>query len=183
MIYRTLLSTVCVLGAVVALSGCQTGPQDSAVVSYEQIGACNGYQPTSTTVVSAGPHQAFVVFRIRTINTKGSTIALNFDPGAAFANVTGQPHIDPGLSLSGLFGVTQQPPVTVPANTIQGTDGLAALTVPTADADGAKEANQTAYTLIYPKQAGQPVVLMSKINGSQTSWPYTPGCLQIQYPT
>ena len=173
----TLAASVLVMGG---LSGCQS---DSALVTYEQVGACNGFVNPSNVTNAAGPHQAFVVFRIRELSTKNSTIPLHFDPTVAFANVTGQPHIDPGLSLSSLFGVLQQPSVTVPANTTQGSNGLAALTVPTSTDDGAVEANQTSYFLVYPKQQGEPVVIMSKLNSSRTSWPYTPGCLQINYPT
>ena len=48
---------------------------DSVTITYDQVGACNGYKQTTgpggsgpQQTVSAGPNQAFLVFRIVSID-------------------------------------------------------------------------------------------------------------------
>ncbi|HEV7552935.1 MAG TPA: hypothetical protein VGP65_14715, partial [Candidatus Angelobacter sp.] len=89
--------------------------------------------------------------------------------------------MDSSLSLATLVGVLKLIPTTVLQGKVVGLDGFAVTTVSTANANGAIEANQTSYSLIYDTGSADPGILFAKENPGQTSWPVTANCTAIAY--
>jgi hypothetical protein len=87
--------------------------------------------------------------------------------------------MDPNLSLSRDLGWLAATATTIPAAKSMGNNGTTVAVVPTSAVDGASEANNTSYLLLYDTPAGDPGVTLVKKNVSQTSWPQTPNCLDI----
>src|SRR5215213_546178 len=83
-----------------------TAPAPSPVtITFEQIGACNGYQQTTGpggsgphTTISAGPKAAFVAFRILRIDNSQNGSDFNFDPERIFINERPTEHVSTSLS-------------------------------------------------------------------------------------
>lgn len=171
------------------LSGCQTpGPliPDAVTITYDQVGACNGYQQNSgpggagpINTVSVGPNQAYVIFRVVEFNNKGSSLDFHFDPAKLFVAAQASAHVDPGLALATDLGVFTATSTTVPKGTLQGNNGLAVAVVSTAASNGSSEASKTSYLLSYSTPAGEPGVFFVKRNNSQTVWTQTDNCRAI----
>lgn len=148
-------------------------------VHYRQVGACNGYQ-RGTGPVNAGVNGAFVAFKVISIDNSKRSTAFNFDPTRMFVNGTSD-HISTSLSLAQDLAPLSAVPVTVPAMTHQGNNGIGVVRVSTAAADGASEANNTNYILAYERGPGDPGVLLQKQNAGQTTFANTPNCTSITF--
>lgn len=154
-----------------ASAGC--GPV--ATLSYRQLGACDGF---SSGLLQAGVNKAYVFFRMDSLNNSGSSTSVQFDPFQLYVPSVGQ--IDKNLSTEWALAL-QGPvagPATVPANTTITLSGWGVMLVSTSTADGAVEANNTAYLLDDAPGAG---ILPVTETPKQTSWPYTADCGSIDF--
>src|SRR5438045_1527685 len=89
-------------------------------ITYEQIGACNGYTRGTGPPANAGAGGAFVVFRIRTLDNSKSATAFNFDPDRLFNNgSSAREHVSTNLTLARDIFPSATVAVTVPPGTIQ----------------------------------------------------------------
>jgi hypothetical protein len=171
-----------VLGFGVALSNCNGTPSQNIVtINYEQVGACNGFN-NGSGVTSVGPKAAYVIFRISSIDNKGSAAQdFNFDPNRLFVSGTSpQAFASTTLNLAKInpFAVKSR---FVAKGTTETLNGAAIAVVSTAANDGASEANNSSYTLAYEIPSGGQGVVLVKKDPSRTSWPSTPDCTSINY--
>jgi hypothetical protein len=146
------------IGCISGFDGCIKN--GTATITYHQVGSCNGWND-GTTLWSAGPNAAYVVFKVHTIDNTQGTVDFNFDPAkmTVFNGGSPRPHIDPGLSLAKFMGVFALVPTTVSKGTLLGLDGFAVAIVQTTNPNGAVEANQTTYSLSYDTGAADPGIL------------------------
>lgn len=164
----------------ISLNACK---KDSATITFDQVGACNGYQQTvgggPIQTISAGAGQAYVVFHFTSINNTKSSIAFNFDPAKIYVMGTNpKANIDPSLGFTKDLGVFTVVPVTVSPSQTRPLNGLAVAVV--AVAGGASEANKISYSLGYDAGTSDPDVFFAKSNQGQTSWPQTDNCRAMQ---
>ena|SRR5271157_264202 len=168
-----LLATCC------ALSGC--GGTD-AIVTYHQVGACNGGQGQSgdpSTFYNAGPNQAYVIFAIENINNTQVTSSWTLDPTKFFVNTTTKDSFDPSLMIyHWVLGPFALVDTTIPAGVNYGfsTNGYGALVVQTSASDGASEADTTKFNLLYTPTG--PGVILTQNPPASTA--YTPNCANVQ---
>ena len=175
------VSILAVLFGTSGCSGCNTAtPNGTATIDFKQVGACNGWND-GAMLHSAGPNAAYVVFKVHTIDNNAGKVNFAFDPAKMAVNTGSKPHMDSSLSLATFVGVLQLIPTTVLQGKVVGLDGFAVTTVSTANANGAVEANQTSYSLIYDTGASDPGILFAKENPGQTNWPVTADCKAIAY--
>lgn len=150
-------------------------------ITYHQTGACNGFA-TSTGVTSAGVNQAYVLFGIEKIDNSGGSAAFAYDPTKLYFQQSIRNFIDPGLSI---YPNVIGPFASVATSVAKGATlpfspvGQGAMVVQTTDANGSKEANQTAYFLKYNAASTDPTVLLVKSDFARTSWPNTEDCKTI----
>jgi len=159
-------------------AGC-TG-HDEVTINYEQIGACNGFN-NGSGATSAGPKAAYVVFRISTIaNTDTQARTFDFDPNRLFINVQPRAYTSTQLNLAQLnpFYATSR---TVAAGATEALNGAVIAVVPTVAENGASEANNTNYFLLYDGVSGTQGIVLVKANPQQTSWPQIEDCTRISY--
>jgi hypothetical protein len=149
-----------------------------AVVSYRQVGACNGYT-AGNRVVSAGPNQAYVIFKVETVDATKVNGPVTFDPSQLYVQQDTPHFVDSSLLLARDLNLPQATLVSVPAGTQAPINKFAIAVLSTVNADGAVEANQTNYFLLAKPQGSGPGTLMSKTNATQTSWPLTQDCRAI----
>jgi hypothetical protein len=149
-----------------------------AVVSYRQVGACNGYT-AGDRVVSAGPNQAYVVFKVETVDATKVASPVTFDPSQLYVQQDTPHFVDSSLLLARDLNLPQATLTTVPAGTQVSLNKFAITVLSTSNADGAVEANQTNYFLLAKAPGSGPGTLMSKTNATQTSWPVTRDCRAI----
>ncbi len=163
-----------------SLAGCSSSSNPVVTITYKQVGACNGYE-TSNGGVSVGPNAAYVIFAVDTIDNSQSSQDFAFDPTHLFVNLGGQHvHIDTSLSLAhDILGTFTLVPTTIPAGKTVTLDGFAPVVVTTVAANGASEANKTSYFLLSDPSPNFGFILV-KSNPSQTSWPDTENCRDIQ---
>jgi membrane-bound inhibitor of C-type lysozyme len=158
--------------------GCAGAP---VKITYHQTGACNGFV-IPTGAVSAGPNAAYVIFGIERIDNSLGTTTFNFDPDRIFVQQTGPRKFDSSLQLYpnvlGPFAVTTQT-FAPGANSGFAVSAQGATVVTTTNADGAVEANQTAYFLQYDRQPSDPQITFVKSDAARTSWPLTRDCKTI----
>jgi hypothetical protein len=166
--------------ALLLLCGFDACSNGTATISFKQVGACNGWNDGSS-LYSAGPNAAYVVFKVHSIDNTQGKVNFAFDPAKTAVGVSSRPHMDSGLSLAHHMGVLQLVATSIPKGTLVGLDGFSVAVVPTANPNGAVEANQTSYFLTYDTGASDPGVIFSKENPSQTSWPLTLDCTTISY--
>jgi hypothetical protein len=166
----------------VAFSNCNSTPSNDIVtINYEQIGACNGFNSASG-LTSAGPKAAFVVFRVSSIENKGSAARdFTFDPNLLFINGS-----SPRAYASTRLNLAQINPFAaksrfVAKGTTETLNGAVIAVASTAAVDGASEANNTSYFLAYETPSGGQGVVLVKKDPSRTSWPSTPDCTNIIY--
>lgn len=158
---------------------CETA-HDVVTIRYEQIGACNGFSAGSGAT-SAGPNAAYVVFRVSTIENKDSAArTFEFDPNKLFVNVTPRAYTSTQLNLAQLnpFYATSR---TVSPGAIETLNGAVIAIVETVAVNGASEANNTSYFLLYDGGSGGQGVTLIKANPDQTSWPQIEDCTLITY--
>jgi hypothetical protein len=157
-----------------SLCGCSP-PQ----ITYEQVGAC--------TATKSG---AWVYFKIHGIDNSANSTDLDFNPRRMVVpDGIGDGYDSPlnGFTTGSLCGYgNPYPPEAqsrkVPAGTRFDTATCGRVLINTSDQDGAREANQTSYFLNYKPPEGTTGVLLTKLNSSRTSWPYTPRCEDIRFP-
>lgn len=160
------------------LTACPPGSPPPVVITYHQVGACNGYQ-NQYGLVAAGTNQAYVVFGIESINNSQGTTAFAFDPTKLYVSSVKQDFVDPNLQFShDILGPFAAVPTTVAAGQNLGfqVSAYGAVVVQTANPNGAAEANNTSYFLNYQTPPGSPPVTLVKSDSSQTSWPDTEDC-------
>ena len=156
---RTLNLLVLSLAGVVlsGLSSCN--PKGTATITFHQVGSCNGWND-GTSLYSAGPNAAYVVFKVHSIDNTQGKVNFAFDPAKMWVNAgSPKPHMDPNLSLAKFMGVFALVPTNIPQGKTVGLDGFSVAVVQTANANGAVEANQTTYSLGYDTGSSDPGVL------------------------
>lgn len=163
--------------ALLSIGGCK----NSTTIFYEQVGACNSYS-MANGAHSAGPHAAYVIFRVDAIDNTQSNVSFHFDPSHLIVGTT-KTSVDSDSSLvNELFGPSALVETTVSEREFLGvTNGLVAAVVRTSASDGATEADKVGYLLNYMGNSSDPQVAAGKQNLSQTAWPYTPDCRSIKF--
>lgn len=154
--------------------------RDVVTIRYEQIGACNGFS-TGSGATSVGPNAAYVVFRVSTIeNTDSAARTFDFDPNKLFINQDPRAYTSTQLNLAQLnpFYATSR---TVAPGATENLNGAVIAVVETAAPNGASEANNTSYSLLYDGGSGSQGTVLTKANSGQTSWPQIEDCTQITY--
>lgn len=189
MIHRLRLwnAALCSLAALLFIAASCPPTQEPVTITFDQVGACNGYQRTSGpggsgphVTVSAGPDAAFVAFRIVSIDNSKSGQDFNFDPERIYVSGTSPGEfVDTNLALAQDQGPLKAVATTIPNGQNVGNSGIAVISV--FAANEAPEANNTSYTLSYDRAPADPPVLLAKRNLSQTSWPQTNDCLAIRF--
>ncbi len=176
--YRLGSAPFAILVLLSALLGCT---QEPAVITYEQVGACNGLN----NLQGAGPNLAFVFFRIQDIDSTKTSGDFSFSPNKLWINLgdlyNGYQFVATGQYTSALGIPGLQKSILVTKGTKVAVNKYIVFLVETLDADGAKEANATSYFLLYNNPPNEFGKLLTKTNSSKTSWPYTPTCGQIQF--
>jgi len=152
-------SALIVICGLDACNGCNGG--GSAVITFHQVGSCNGWDDGSGGHFRAGPNAAYVVFKVHRIDNTQGNVDFNFDPAKMWVSIASRPHMDPSLSLARFIGVLSLVPTTVPKGSSTGLDGYSVTIVQTANPNGAIEANQTTYMLGYDTGAADPSILFS----------------------
>lgn len=170
------------LGLLLALSSCSGTPTNNIVtINYEQVGACNGFNSASG-LTTAGPKAAYVIFRVSSIENKGSTAQdFTFDPNRLFINGS-----SPRAFASTHLNLAQINPFVatsrfVAKGTTETLNGAVIAVASTVASDGASEANNTSYFLDYDTPPGGQGVALAKKDPGRTSWPSTPDCTNIIY--
>ena len=166
---RVLLCNACAIAALFLLQACSSAP----VISYHQVGACNGYpKADGAGATSAGPNQAYVVFQVETVDNSRVGSDFHFNPNLFYILQNGKHvHADSNLSfVSDVLGPFAAVPETVPPHQVTGINGYLVVVVQTTNPDGETEANNTSYFLQCDS------ALLSKTNVSQKSWPKTANC-------
>jgi hypothetical protein len=153
-------------------------------IAYHQLGACDvaSYVSGGATVFfTPGPNEAWVLFGIESIDNSSTTSAFAFDPSRLFIQQgAAQEFPDPGLDAF-LLNFAAAPATITPGQDLQfQASAVLAPIVSTSTTDGAVEADQTAYLLNYAPRPGDPPVVLVKTNASQTSFPMTDQCSDIQ---
>jgi len=120
-----------------------------------------------------------VIFQVESVDNSKVSSNFNFDPTRLYVKDSPNRFINPTLQVAYVLANFNLVPTTVQAGKTITPDGYGAVTVSTLASDGAAEANKTSYFLNYAVQAGDPGVTLAKTDGSQTSWLYTPNCLDI----
>ena len=171
------LPVAAALAAAFVFLGCGPGSvnPDQTLISYRQVGACNGWVE-GNVVHSAGPNAAYVVFKVNFINNEKSSKDFAFDPNRLYVPSDGA-HVDTNLSLP--FGPFALIPTTIPHQKLVGLNGFAGAIVHTSTTSGAVEANQTSYFLSYEPASGDPAILLVKENPQQTTWPVIENCAAL----
>lgn len=187
-----------VAASLAVLPGCQSGSGGSTVaIHYSQVGVCNGYAAGSG-ITSKRSNKAFVVFKIESIDGTKSGDAFNFEPARFFVDLepgketwgsslgAGKYFVSTDRRFTDPLGVSAIGDSKVPAGATTSVDGLVFIAVPTADANGSAEASKISYRLAYDavtKDTGRipdPHVELLKTNDSQSTWPATDDCKDIE---
>jgi hypothetical protein len=170
---------------------CELGPDafgvtcPSVQIRYRQIGACT-YFTNGNDTISLGPNAAYVIFAIDEINSSDpNTFA--FSPADLFIQhdpiqnffVSASDPIVPDI-----FGPLAAMAATVPPNGLVAflPAGFGAGILATITTDGAVQANENGYFLNYSDNSASsplPAINLVKSNASQTSYPLTDDCGQI----
>jgi kumamolisin len=167
---------------------CEVGPDafgatcPSIQVRYRQIGACTSFT-SGGNFVSVGLNAAYVVFAIDEVSSSYPNTFV-FNPAGVFIQhdpiqnffVSSSDPIVPDI-----FGPLAAVEATVPANGLVAflPAGFGAGIVNTITADGAVQANETGYFLNYSGSSSVPAMNFVKSNASQTTYPFTDDCSQI----
>jgi hypothetical protein len=169
--------------AVIALGAGAMGctAHDIVTINYEQIGACNGFND-GQTATTAGANAAYVVFRVSSVDNKDTNARdFDFDPNQLFVNSQApRAYTRTTLRLAQLnpFYATAR---HVAAQTSESINGAVIAVVSTTAADGASEANNHAYTLLYEGVANGQGMIMQKKDPGRSAWPQISDCQEITY--
>jgi hypothetical protein len=164
-----------------AFDGC-TNNNGTVIITYHQVGSCNGWDAGAEGEFNAGPNAAYVVFRVDTINNTQGNVNFNLDPSKLYVNGGGlRDYMNPGLSLANYIGVFSLVPTTINKGTQVGLDGFTVTIVQTANPNGAVEANQTTYYLLYNTGPSDPGVLLETDRTWQPLQNPTLDCTLIKY--
>ncbi|WP_026606901.1 hypothetical protein [Methylocapsa acidiphila] len=177
-----------------ALSGCYipgVTPVGTADIAYQQVGACNGTGGTSNR-----PNEAYVIFKIETVDNAKGNVDFLFLPTRLFVDQSSEKEkatwiggwkrqfVSEETKFLKDLGAPVVSTKSIPANGKASPNGFVFVAVGTKDPNGAAEANQTAYKLSYDTEPveGQtdPKVVLTKTNASQTSWPATENCKDVK---
>lgn len=167
---------LCSLAALLSFAATCPPTQEPVTITFDQVGACNGYQ-TTLGLVGAGPNAAFVAFRIVSIDNSRSGQDFNFDPERISISGTSD-FVSTNLGLAREQGPFKAIATTIPKGQNVGINRIAVVAVSTG-AGAASEANNSSYHLNYSITAGDSGVLFAKRNLSQTSWPQTDNCRDV----
>lgn len=157
--------------------------QPATIISYKQVGACNGFAYTDqfgdSWTASAGPDQAYVIFAVEKIDNSQRTTPFTIDPAKLYVQTVVKDFFDPTLQLYahklGPFALIKTP--VAPGGVILFSPfAYGALVVQTGASDES-EANKTNYQLQYNADASDPPIIMMK--NPPTSWPDTQNCDDI----
>ena len=157
--------------------GCGVSP---ITIYYDQYGACVDFT-TGNGAATSYPYGAYVEFDVSEINNP-STQTFNFDPNKLYVQQNTQHFADSTLIF---YRVFFGPFGAVPGTFGPATDALfqipeeLVVVVSTSAADGAVEANSTAYSLYYAGQPTDPPVTMVKTNASWTNWTVNENCCSM----
>jgi hypothetical protein len=174
----TFLRLLTLSSVVALLAGCPPGPNGTATVQFEQLGACNGYRD-GNNVISAGPNAAYVLFKITTIDNKNGKVDFAYDPAKIYLSSSSpRSYASGNLGLMQKIGRLGTTATNVPVGTTLAHNGYAVIVVQTATSpDPQLEANASNYVLSYESSTGGPGVLMSKKNSTQTQYQGAQDCL------
>jgi hypothetical protein len=181
------------------LPGCEPGPAGSTVaIRYSQVGACNGYL-TGSGITAKRPNQAFVVFKIESLDGTKSGVEFGFVPSRLFVNLepdketwgsslgAGLYYVSGDRRFTDPLGAAAIKPLSAPSRKITEVDRLAFIAVPTASENGSTEASQKSYHLAYDAETGKdtgnrhdPHIAFVKTNDTQTTWPATDDCSKLE---
>lgn len=177
--YRSRAALLLVTMLLLALVGCAQQP---AVINYDQVGACNGLN----NLQGAGPNLAFVFFRIQDVDSSKTSGDFSFAPGRLWINSGDLYSGYQFLATAQYANALNLPPFTKSFVVAKGSrvavNKYVVFLVETLDANGATEANNTSYFLLYDNPPNEFGKLLAKTNSSRTSWPNTSFCTQIQFP-
>lgn len=160
------------------LAGCATplaGP--SAIIRYQQIGACNGFGPNN-----AGANAAFLLFQIDAIDNSQSGAAFNFDPTKLFVAGPTREYLSTSTPVATAVLGSRKIAAQTIANGNVATFPPASygfVTVATSNPNGAAEASRTSYFLNYDAGPNDPSVLLLKLTGKRSVWPGATDCSSI----
>jgi Lactonase, 7-bladed beta-propeller len=170
--HRRIKSPWILAAAALLPAACSSPLGPAAVISYRQIGACNG-----AGNVTAGDNAAFVLFQIIGINNESST-QFAFDPTKLYVTGAGQQKLSAIAPILSPMNAGAAPAKTVPGGQQASfpPESFGVVTVATGAKDGAMEANQARYFLNYNSGSNDPPVLFERPNLARTIWPYTPDC-------
>jgi hypothetical protein len=157
-----------------------TAPDEVVTIHYAQVGACNGFS-NGTNAASAGPHAAYVIFRITSVANQASAARdFNFDPNKLYIRQTSNVFANTQLMLASInpFAVKAR---FVAKATTETMNGAAIAIVSTTAADGESEAHNTSYFLNYDTPAGGQGVVLARADPTRTSWPDTADCTLVKY--
>jgi hypothetical protein len=182
-----ILSTIMRLGLLVAaaasavsVTGCGPSANGSAIIHYDQVGACTGFVTDTGEGSNVGQNAAYVVFKVISIDDSAATVPFNFDPGSLYVGGDTSENFQSTLAIySGLFHQLAVTKETVPPGKSIIINEFGAAVVSTNAADGVSEASQASYFLNYETQPGDPGVALVKDNATQTSWLDSPDCRSI----
>ncbi len=149
-------------------------------INYHQVGACNGYT-TSYGITSAGPNQAYVIYRIDSIDNSGGSSTFNFDPGNFYVQQTSPSALDSPVDMSAIFGPFAATTATIDAGQDYqlSTGEYEGIIVQTLASNGATEADGRNYPLSYKRGSSDPPVSVVDENPGRTSWPLTEDCSTV----
>jgi hypothetical protein len=158
-------------------------PTSQAVITYEQVGAC---QQLSGLVGLGQNNLAFVAFHITGIDNSQTSKDFNFKPTKLYLNTGSlysayQPIATPQYCTALGIKPIKSRLVSIGSNQ-NNLSEYAIFLVESQDPDGEKEGTNTSYYLLYKTDVNDPGVLLAKSNSTITSWPYTKDCSQINYP-
>lgn len=163
--------------ATLLLAACNT---PLSKITYQQVGACNANE------VGAQDHLAFVFFRFQEIDNSKTSASYSFHPKRLWLNTdplySGYDYVATGQQAS-IFGLSPMLSAVnvAPGATIQ-VNKYVVFLVETPDPDAPNEANNTSYFLLYDNPQNEVGKLLVRSNSSQTSWPNTHRCADINFP-
>jgi hypothetical protein len=168
------------LSSVLLLDACSSGSNPLATINYSQIGACSDFSHDGL-FTSAGPNQAYVIFRISTIaNQEAGAKNFDFDPSLLFINGGTVRDFGDDTNLAAINPFIARP-ATVMAGTTLTFNGDVVIIVQTVASDPTREVEKTNYLLDYSTPTNSEGALPVKANVNAHTFPFTPNCEDVTY--